>query len=471
MSFGKSASRTKTDAARFSARFKQELFALNAKRMFAFCLAYTVFQAVMLIFGNSAIFGAEGFVGARASVDPRILGAFNIVAACAGAVFALFFALIVRRHIRSPQTQSFLVHACLIIFTFVQFMLCFLAFDTILSLHNFLVYVLLFGMFPLVPRAQSASVLFVFAALCIGSFLWFYSAETTLATGSLIIVPAVLILSLAASWLNYGSAKKIITVQLKLESQEHELEEAIKAGTLEAREQVRAAEAANLAKTRFLTRVSHEMRTSMNTIAGMVFLARESEDPVSIKTSLDAIEQASQKLNETVANILDTAKIELDYGSDTFDQDSALLNADSAQAPQKVAAVKPPDLSGLNILIVEDLETNRMVLREYLKDTHANIEEAVNGAEAIERFSRSPKNYYSFIFMDLLMPEVNGHDATRVIRKMVRSDATKVPIVAVSANAFKEDIEASLAAGMDDHLAKPVEQAAIFRTLIERLSL
>jgi len=85
-------------------------------------------------------------------------------------------------------------------------------------------------------------------------------------------------------------------------------------------------------------------------------------------------------------------------------------------------------------------------------------------------FAASPQNHYSFIFMDLLMPEMNGYDATRAIRKMERSDAAEIPIVAVSANAFKEDIEASLAAGMDVHLAKPVEQATIFRVLIERLS-
>jgi CheY-like chemotaxis protein len=128
-----------------------------------------------------------------------------------------------------------------------------------------------------------------------------------------------------------------------------------------------------------------------------------------------------------------------------------------------------PDLSGRRILSVEDLEINRMVLRELLSETGAEIEEAVDGLEAVEKFKISPENYYDCIFMDLLMPNMNGYDAARGIRGLGRPDAAKVPIVALSANTHKEDIEQSAAAGMDGHLAKPVDFAVLMRTLAEKV--
>lgn len=131
--------------------------------------------------------------------------------------------------------------------------------------------------------------------------------------------------------------------------------------------------------------------------------------------------------------------------------------------------VKAPDLSGHTILIVEDIEVNRIALLGLLEDTGALVHEAVNGVEAVERFTHSPEGYYSFIFMDLLMPEMNGHDAARAIRRSERGDALHTPIVAISASTSLDDIEASLAAGMDAHLPKPVDRRTVFGILKERL--
>ncbi|GHU65390.1 hypothetical protein FACS189447_04230 [Spirochaetia bacterium] len=128
-----------------------------------------------------------------------------------------------------------------------------------------------------------------------------------------------------------------------------------------------------------------------------------------------------------------------------------------------------PNLRGKHILIVEDIEINRIVLRELLAETNAVIEEAFDGAEGLEKFKASPEGYYDFIFMDLLMPKMNGRDAARNIRSLKRPDAARVPIVALSANAYETDITETLAAGMNSHLAKPIDFAALMRVLTDKL--
>ncbi|GHU79092.1 hypothetical protein FACS1894191_1110 [Clostridia bacterium] len=129
-----------------------------------------------------------------------------------------------------------------------------------------------------------------------------------------------------------------------------------------------------------------------------------------------------------------------------------------------------PDLTGKHILVVEDIEINRIVLTELLAETHAEVDEAVDGVEAVEKFMTSPEGHYSFVFMDLLMPNMNGHDATRTLRSLPREDARRVPIVALSANAYQEDVEQALEAGMDGHLAKPIDFAGVMRLLSKTLT-
>jgi signal transduction histidine kinase/CheY-like chemotaxis protein len=128
-----------------------------------------------------------------------------------------------------------------------------------------------------------------------------------------------------------------------------------------------------------------------------------------------------------------------------------------------------PDLSGKRILSVEDIEINRLVLSELLSETKAEIDEAVDGIEAVEKFKASPVGYYNFIFMDLLMPNMNGYDAARGIRSLNRPDAATVPIVALSANAYQEDVRQAIDAGMDSHLAKPIDFPALMQVLAEKI--
>jgi signal transduction histidine kinase/DNA-binding response OmpR family regulator len=125
-----------------------------------------------------------------------------------------------------------------------------------------------------------------------------------------------------------------------------------------------------------------------------------------------------------------------------------------------------PDWRDKNLLIVEDMKINREILINILEDTGISMESAVNGLEAVEMYRRN-SGKYDLILMDIQMPEMNGLDATRAIRTSGVPHAREVSIVAMTANAFKEDIEACLAAGMNDHIAKPVNMDK----LLDKLSL
>ena len=113
------------------------------------------------------------------------------------------------------------------------------------------------------------------------------------------------------------------------------------------------------------------------------------------------------------------------------------------------------------ILLVDDNELNREIASEILGMTHVMVEEAENGKQAFEMFQKSDRNYYDMILMDVQMPVMDGHQATRAIRKLHRSDAVSVPIIAMSANAFLEDVESSRLAGMNGHISKPVNIAKL----------
>jgi len=124
-----------------------------------------------------------------------------------------------------------------------------------------------------------------------------------------------------------------------------------------------------------------------------------------------------------------------------------------------------PKLPGKRILLVEDIAINRIILIDLLSETEAIIEEAEDGREAVRQFEASPNGYFDLIFMDVQMPNMNGYEATRAIRQMTRPDAAAVPIIAMTANAYREDIEAARQSGMNAHLAKPVDMVEVFRAL------
>jgi len=119
------------------------------------------------------------------------------------------------------------------------------------------------------------------------------------------------------------------------------------------------------------------------------------------------------------------------------------------------------DFSGRRVLLVEDNELNREIAREVLEMAGLTVEEAVNGQIAVDLFSDSEAGYYSLILMDIQMPVMNGYDAAAAIRALDHPDAQQIPILAMTANAFLEDIQAAKAAGMNEHLAKPIDFEAL----------
>lgn len=136
-------------------------------------------------------------------------------------------------------------------------------------------------------------------------------------------------------------------------------------------------------------------------------------------------------------------------------------------------ALDMPDLSGVRILIVEDVEINRMILSELLVETNAAIEEAEDGERAVELFAQSESGYYDLIFMDIQMPGIDGYETTRAIRAMDRSDSRSVPIVAMTANAYREDVDRAIESGMNAHLSKPIDidrLAAFLSSTFDRTS-
>ena len=120
---------------------------------------------------------------------------------------------------------------------------------------------------------------------------------------------------------------------------------------------------------------------------------------------------------------------------------------------------------GKRILVVEDNELNMEIICTILENYGIKTEQAVNGKEAVRRMEESVPGYYDMIFMDIMMPEMDGLEATRTIRNLDREDCKKIPIYAMSANAFDEDVKRSLASGMNGHLSKPVNLQVLEKTL------
>ena len=120
-------------------------------------------------------------------------------------------------------------------------------------------------------------------------------------------------------------------------------------------------------------------------------------------------------------------------------------------------SVSETPFEGCRILLVEDNELNREIAEEIIGGTGVEIESVENGAEAVKRFEETEAGHFDLIFMDIQMPVMDGYEATRTIRALARPDAATIPIVAMSANAFTEDMRTSREVGMNEHLTKPLD--------------
>ena len=141
-----------------------------------------------------------------------------------------------------------------------------------------------------------------------------------------------------------------------------------------------------------------------------------------------------------------------------------------ANPAEAVESTEPLSLRGKNILICEDNHINIIVAERLLEKAGCGVQTAENGEKCVEMITSSAPGTYDAILMDIRMPVMDGLEATKAIRALNRPDAKKIPIIAMSANAFDEDVKESLAAGMDAHLSKPIDPDKLYSTLAEYLS-
>ena len=144
---------------------------------------------------------------------------------------------------------------------------------------------------------------------------------------------------------------------------------------------------------------------------------------------------------------------------------SAFGAAPSQPSCEEKSEVERDIFTGKRFLLAEDNALNQEIAVELLSMTGAVIDCATNGEEAVKRFEVSPAGYYDLILMDVQMPIMDGYAATRQIRAGSHPDAGKIPILAMTANTFTEDVDASFAAGMNGHIAKPIELKSLYRTI------
>ena len=137
----------------------------------------------------------------------------------------------------------------------------------------------------------------------------------------------------------------------------------------------------------------------------------------------------------------------------------------AAESAPEVPADNTAGLKGRRILLAEDVVINAEIIKMVLSQAGLEVDHAENGRIATEMFRDHDEWYYDAILMDMRMPEMDGLEATRTIRAMTRPDAKKIPVIALTANAFEEDVQRSMEAGLNAHLSKPVEPEVLFGTL------
>lgn len=143
------------------------------------------------------------------------------------------------------------------------------------------------------------------------------------------------------------------------------------------------------------------------------------------------------------------------------------MQIDEAWSPQSADEEQNlrNNIAGMRVLLVEDNEINCETMEFMLTEAGAAVVTANDGKAAVDAFTASDLGAFDCVLMDLMMPVMSGYEAARVIRGLERTDAATVPIIALSANAFEEDVAMAKAAGMNEHLAKPVDIKKMFRVM------
>ena len=154
------------------------------------------------------------------------------------------------------------------------------------------------------------------------------------------------------------------------------------------------------------------------------------------------------------------------FQSSLFD---LLMNICGNKTPARISGDSEYDFSGKRVLLAEDNAMNMEVAKKVLEAARFSVDGAINGEEVVQRFAESAPGTYDAILMDVQMPEMDGHQATRAIRLLAHPDAKSIPIIAMTADAFAENVAEALASGMNDHVAKPIDVRTLYDTLQKHL--
>ena len=128
------------------------------------------------------------------------------------------------------------------------------------------------------------------------------------------------------------------------------------------------------------------------------------------------------------------------------------------------------DLTGVRVLMAEDNDLNAEIATIQLEELGIRVQRAADGKQAVRAFAENPPGTFDIILMDIMMPEMDGYEATAAIRGLAdRPDALQIPIIAMTANAFAEDVQASLGAGMNGHLSKPIVMSEVVKTIVRNI--
>ena len=266
-----------------------------------------------------------------------------------------------------------------------------------------------------------------------------------------------------------------------------------------------AARRANEAKSEFLSCMSHDIRTPMNVIMGFTNIAlQHADDPAKMKECLEKIQISGGNLQELIDDVLDISRIEsvefkivsqpvklpelfdfycqaiagmaeaknIRFSGKLHNISHNVLLSDQIRLGQIYMnllsnAVKYTPEKPLTVLVGEDNDLNYEITAEQLRGYRVHCVRAVNGQDCLQRIEQAEPDEFDAILMDMQMPVMNGLEATAAIRKLDSETAEHIPIITLTANAYREDIQKCLAAGMNAHLSKPINIDRAVRTIIE----
>ena len=185
------------------------------------------------------------------------------------------------------------------------------------------------------------------------------------------------------------------------------------------------------------------------------------------RTDYNGVGLGMSIVKKLVDQMKGTVEIGSQLGKGSVVQITLPIRVDEAwnRRPQEQAGAPLDDIAGMRVLLVEDNELNREIVEYMLKEAGARVVTAKDGRAAVDAFAASEPGDFDCVLMDLMMPVMSGYEAARVIRGLDRTDAGTVPIIALSANAFEEDVVMAKDAGMNEHLAKPVDMRRMLHVM------